>query len=141
MTRREWFSGWRAPAGCWPSIRRPCLPTRRAHHPGHPPHDERLPIVGLGSSATFAQVARSEDVNALRAVLGRMVELGGTVFDTAPAYGASEEVAGRMAQELGIAKKMFWATKLNVAARGGGTADPRRRADSSRRPSGGSASR
>jgi aryl-alcohol dehydrogenase-like predicted oxidoreductase len=84
---------------------------------------ERLPIVGLGSSATFAQVARGEDATALRAVLGRMVELGGTVFDTAPAYGASEEVAGRIAQELGIAQRLFWATKLNVA-RGVDTADP-----------------
>ena len=60
-----------------------------------PRTNERLPIVGLGSSATFAQVASSEDVTALRAVLGKMVELGGTVFDTAPAYGASEEVAGQ----------------------------------------------
>jgi aryl-alcohol dehydrogenase-like predicted oxidoreductase len=84
---------------------------------------ERVPIVGLGSSATFSQVARSEDVSALQAVLGRMVELGGTVFDTAPGYGASEEVAGRIAQDLGIAKRLFWATKLNVARRGA-TADP-----------------
>ncbi len=52
-----------------------------------------------------------------------MVELGGTVFDTAPAYGASEEVAGRIAQELAIAPRLFWATKLNVAW-GGGPADP-----------------
>ena len=86
-----------------------------------PSTGERLPIVGLGSSATLAQVARSEDVTALRAVLGRMAELGGTVFDTAPAYGASEEVAGRIAQDLGIAKRLFWATKLNVAR--GGAAD------------------
>ena len=91
--------------------------------PAIPATGERLPIIGLGSSATFAQVARGEDVTALRAVLGRMVELGGTVFDTAPAYGASEEVAGRIAQELGIAKRLFWATKLNVA-RGADTADP-----------------
>jgi aryl-alcohol dehydrogenase-like predicted oxidoreductase len=89
-----------------------------------PATGERLPIVGLGSSATFAQVARSDDVAALRAVLGKMVGLGGTVFDTAPAYGASEEVAGRISQELGIAKKLFWATKLNVAGWGGGSADP-----------------
>lgn len=89
-----------------------------------PRTNERLPIVGLGSSATFAQVARSEDITALRAVLKQMVDLGGTVFDTAPAYGASEEVAGRIAQELGIAKKLFWATKLNVAGWGGGAADP-----------------
>lgn len=89
-----------------------------------PSTGERLPIVGLGSSATFAQVARSEDVTALKAVLEQMTQLGGTVFDTAPAYGASEEVAGRIAQGLGIAKGLFWATKLNVAPRGGGAADP-----------------
>ena len=89
-----------------------------------PSTGERLPIVGLGSSATFAQVARSEDVTALRAVLGQMAKLGGRVFDTAPAYGASEEVAGRIAQELGIATRLFWATKLNVAGWGGGSADP-----------------
>ena len=84
---------------------------------------ERLPIIGLGSSASFAQVARSEDVTALRSVLEKMVALGGTVFDTAPGYGASEEVAGRIAQDLGIAKQLFWATKVNVARRGG-AADP-----------------
>ena len=89
-----------------------------------PSTGERLPIIGLGSSASFSQVARGEDVSALRSVLGRLAELGGTVFDTAPGYGASEEVAGRIAQELGIAQRLFWATKLNVAGRGGGTADP-----------------
>jgi aryl-alcohol dehydrogenase-like predicted oxidoreductase len=83
---------------------------------------ERIPVVGLGSSATFAQVARTEDVTAVREVLSKMVELGGTVFDTAPSYGASEEVAGRLVQELGIADRLFWATKLNVAR--DGTADP-----------------
>src|SRR5574340_282211 len=88
-----------------------------------PATGERLPIVGLGSSATFSQVARTEDVAALQAVLGKMAGLGGTVFDTAPGYGASEEVAGRIAQDLGIAKQLFWATKLNVA-RWSGTADP-----------------
>ena len=89
-----------------------------------PSTGERLPIIGLGSSATFAQVARQEDHDALKAVMAKMVELGGRVFDTAPGYGASEEVAGNIAQQLGIAKQLFWATKLNVAPRGGGKADP-----------------
>lgn len=88
-----------------------------------PSTGERLPVVGLGSSATFSQVARSEDVTALRDVFRTMVDLGGTVFDTAPSYGASEEVAGRLVQELGVADRIFWATKVNVAGRGGGTAD------------------
>lgn len=89
-----------------------------------PSTGERLPVVGLGGSASFSRVARTGDAAALRAVLAKLVELGGTVFDTAPAYGASEEVAGRMAQELGIVRKLFWATKLNVAGWGGGAADP-----------------
>jgi aryl-alcohol dehydrogenase-like predicted oxidoreductase len=89
-----------------------------------PSSGERLPVVGLGSSATFAQVARSEDVSALREVLFAMVEHGGAIFDTAPSYGASEEVTGGIVNELGINDRVFWATKLNVAGRGGGQADP-----------------
>jgi aryl-alcohol dehydrogenase-like predicted oxidoreductase len=89
-----------------------------------PSSGEKLPVVGLGSSATFSQVARSEDVTALREVLKAFTDQGGTVFDTAPSYGASEEVAGRIAGELGITNKVFWATKVNVAPRGGGSADP-----------------
>jgi len=89
-----------------------------------PKTGERLPIVGLGSSATFRSMAASDDVSALAEVLSTFFDNGGTVFDTAPAYGASEEVAGRMIQELGATEKVFWATKMNVAPRGGGAADP-----------------
>jgi aryl-alcohol dehydrogenase-like predicted oxidoreductase len=89
-----------------------------------PSSGELIPVVGLGSSATFAQVARSEDVAALRDVLATLVRQGGSVFDTAPSYGASEEVAGDIARELGITDDIFWATKVNVAGRGGGAADP-----------------
>ncbi len=90
-----------------------------------PASGERLPAVGLGSSATFASVATSGDVAALREVLQAMVDHGGSVFDTAPSYGASEEVAGAVANELGIVDRLFWATKVNVAGRGGGKADPK----------------
>jgi len=89
-----------------------------------PSSGERLPVVGLGSSATFSQAARAEDYEAIRGVLQTMVREGGSVFDTAPGYGASEEVAGRVANELGIRDDIFWATKVNVAGRGGGSADP-----------------
>jgi aryl-alcohol dehydrogenase-like predicted oxidoreductase len=89
-----------------------------------PSTGERIPLVGLGSSATFSQVARTEDVTALREVLSQLVESGGAVFDTAPSYGASEEVAGQLAHELGITDRIFWATKVNVVPRGGGSADP-----------------
>lgn len=89
-----------------------------------PKTGERIPAVGLGSSATFSSVARSEDFSALREVFTALVENGGTVFDTAPGYGASEEVAGTIAAELGLTDRIFWATKVNVAGRGDGAADP-----------------
>jgi len=89
-----------------------------------PATGERLPVIGLGSSATFATVARSEDLTALREVFKALVAGGGTVFDTAPGYGASEEASGRIVNELNLVDKIFWATKLNVAGRGNGKADP-----------------
>jgi aryl-alcohol dehydrogenase-like predicted oxidoreductase len=127
MTRREWLGmtlGAGAALTLHPGLLG-ALPRQRLEliTRAIPGTGERLPLVGLGSSATFAQVARSEDVTAIREVLTTMVEHGGTVFDTAPGYGASEEVAGRIAQEAGIAERLFWATKLNVA-RPGGQADP-----------------
>jgi aryl-alcohol dehydrogenase-like predicted oxidoreductase len=90
-----------------------------------PKTGERLPIVGLGSSATFSQIAGAADIEAIKAVFSAMLEQGGTVFDTAPGYGASEEVAARAVNELGVRDRLFWATKLNVAGRGT-SADPAR---------------
>jgi len=89
-----------------------------------PSTGEKIPVIGLGSSATFSSVARTEDVTALREVFKAMTDRGARVFDTAPSYGASEEVAGKLVNDMGIASKMFWATKVNVAGRGGGSADP-----------------
>ncbi|MGV3710614.1 MAG: aldo/keto reductase [Gemmatimonas sp.] len=92
-----------------------------------PSSGEQIPVIGLGSSATFSSVARgSDEDNLLKAVFQMMADKGATVFDTAPSYGASEEVACRIVNDLKIADKMFWATKLNaVQGRGGGgSADP-----------------
>jgi aryl-alcohol dehydrogenase-like predicted oxidoreductase len=128
MNRRQWL-GLTAGAGAalaldprlLSALRTSDLITRAVPSTG-----ERLPLVGLGSSATFAQVARSEDYSALRDVLRTMTERGATVFDTAPAYGASEQVAGDIASELGITDRVFWATKMNVAQGPGASADPAR---------------
>ncbi len=97
--------------------------SRELMHRPIPSSGELVPVVGLGSAATFREVAESEDLTPLREVLAAMVDQGATVFDTAPGYGASEAVAGRIARDLGITEKIFWATKVNVAPRGGGSAD------------------
>lgn len=85
---------------------------------------ESLPVVGLGSSASFSRIAGEGEHARVRQVLETLVQHGGRVFDTAPSYGASEEVAGRLVGEAGLRDRVFWATKLNVAGRGGGSADP-----------------
>ncbi len=82
-----------------------------------PSSGEELPMVGLGSSATFSSMARSEDVSALREVLRALIDNGGSVFDTAPGYGLAEQVAGRIVNELGVQERVFWATKVNVQRR------------------------
>lgn len=122
LSRREWLSLTIATGAAaafdraWLSAQQPLL-TRPVPNGG-----ERLPIVGLGSSATFSQVARKEDLTAISEVFKALVSGGGTVFDTAPGYGASEEVAGRVASTLSLTEKIFWATKVNVAGgRGGGS--------------------
>ena len=82
-----------------------------------PSSGEMLPVIGLGSSATFGNVSQSQDHTALKDVLRTLVDNGARVLDTAPAYGggSSEQVAGAIANELGIQKRIFWATKVNVA--------------------------
>jgi aryl-alcohol dehydrogenase-like predicted oxidoreductase len=128
ISRREWLGltlGAGAALTLKPSLLQGLAPrTSQLLTRAIPSTGERIPLVGLGSSATFAQVARSEDVDALRGVLRTLVDHGGTVFDTAPSYGASEEVAGQIAHELGITDRVFWATKVNVVGRGATNADP-----------------
>jgi aryl-alcohol dehydrogenase-like predicted oxidoreductase len=122
LTRREWLTLTMGAGAALAFDRASLLAQQPLLTRAIPATGERIPLVGLGSSATFAQVARAADATALAEVFKTLVGQGGTVFDTAPGYGASEEVAGRMASELGLTEKIFWATKVNVAR--GGAADP-----------------
>ena len=106
------------PAGLLRALDRGELITREI-----PATGERLPVIGLGTSATFRKLAGGDDTAALAAVMRTLVDNGGTVLDTAPSYGAAEEVSGNLAAELGVTDKLFWATKVNVVPRGGDKAD------------------
>ena len=89
-----------------------------------PSTGEQIPMMGLGSAATFSQMTRNKDTSALLEVMRTLFDNGGTVFDTAPSYRSSEEVAGRIVNELDAKNKVFWATKLNAASRITRNADP-----------------
>jgi aryl-alcohol dehydrogenase-like predicted oxidoreductase len=83
-----------------------------------PSTGEKLPAVGLGTDK-FS----SDDRDAIRAEIKRMQEVGGTVIDTAAAYGESEALIGDALVADNLEGKMFLATKLTVSGagfRGGG---------------------
>jgi aryl-alcohol dehydrogenase-like predicted oxidoreductase len=77
-----------------------------------PSTGEKLPVVGLGTNNY--SVAGADDLAARREVLKKMPDLGGTVVDTAPAYGRSEEVIGQLVSEIGNRDRLFFATKVTA---------------------------
>jgi len=78
-----------------------------------PSTGEKLPAVGVGTNAYG--VTSAEDLAELRKVLSAMPSLGGSVIDTAQAYGTSEEVIGKLLADLGNRDKFFLATKTPLA--------------------------
>jgi diketogulonate reductase-like aldo/keto reductase len=72
-----------------------------------PSSKEKIPVVGIGTN----NFSLSDAAN-LKNLIKRMVDLGGTVIDTAPLYGESEQVLGDIIQSLRIRKQVFLATKL-----------------------------
>ena len=81
---------------------------------------ELLPVIGLGTWQTF-DVGASESARApLRKVLSELVRLGGSVVDSSPMYGRSEEVVGALSADLGIRDRLFLATKVWTSGRDAG---------------------
>jgi aryl-alcohol dehydrogenase-like predicted oxidoreductase len=81
-----------------------------------PSSGEKLPVMGLGTDQF-----RDSEREAIQAEIQRMQQLGGTVIDTAAAYGDSEAIIGESLAKLGIRDRMFLATKLTVDEAGTST--------------------
>jgi len=73
------------------------------------PTTERIPVIGLGTDSF-----NGSDYAGLRDEIQRMIELGGTVIDTAAAYGDSETLIGKALAELKLRDRVFLATKLTA---------------------------
>jgi aryl-alcohol dehydrogenase-like predicted oxidoreductase len=81
-----------------------------------PSSGQQIPAVGLGTASTFSAAARTPEEHAgLREVLREFTRLGGSVVDTSPSYGRSEETIGELVREIGNAGEIFMATKISGA--------------------------
>jgi diketogulonate reductase-like aldo/keto reductase len=85
-----------------------------------PSSGELLPALGLGTWRTFDVGAGAVERAPLKEVLGAFVALGGRVVDSSPMYGTAETVVGDLASELGVADKLFLATKVWTTGREAG---------------------
>ncbi len=76
-----------------------------------PRTDEKIPVIGLGTSDEFESMPADGGVE-LKAVLATLLEHGGSLVDTAPAYGDSEQVLGEFLADMGGAERLFLSTKV-----------------------------
>ncbi|SEU37646.1 aldo/keto reductase [Stigmatella erecta] len=77
-----------------------------------PSTQEALPVIGMGTWQTFDVGPGAEARAPLEEVLRTFVALGGTLVDSSPMYGHSEEVVGTLAEKTGLQPKLFLATKV-----------------------------
>jgi diketogulonate reductase-like aldo/keto reductase len=85
-----------------------------------PASGEMLPVVGLGTYQSFDVGGGASERDPLKDVLRLFVQQGGKLVDSSPMYGPSESVVGELAAELGIAGRLFMATKVWTSGREAG---------------------
>jgi aryl-alcohol dehydrogenase-like predicted oxidoreductase len=87
-----------------------------------PSTGEALPVVGLGTWQTFDVGASQQERAPLREVLRRLFAAGGTVLDSSPMYGRSEEVVGDLLRGTPEHARAFVATKVWTTGEAAGEA-------------------
>lgn len=87
-----------------------------------PSSGEQIPAVGLGTARTFNTGARGDELAPLEEVVRAFVEQGGTMVDSSPMYGQAERVVGELVSRLGVADRVFYATKVWTTGKSAGLA-------------------
>ena len=77
-----------------------------------PSTGEQLPVIGCGTWQGFDVDDDPAARKPLAAVLRTLFEAGGSVVDSSPMYGRSEQVTGDLLAETGTRAKTFLATKV-----------------------------
>ena len=88
-----------------------------------PRSGEPLPVIGLGTSIVFDVGADTALRQERRAVLQAMLDAGGRVIDTAPSYGAAEDLLGDLLGVMAARPRVFLATKVRAAGRAAALAE------------------
>ncbi|TGM03117.1 aldo/keto reductase [Leptospira barantonii] len=85
---------------------------------------EKIPAIGLGTWQTMDISKDSTELESLREVWKEFIDNGGTVVDSSPMYGRSEEIVGILASSLAEEKKkkVFYATKVWIRGESAGKA-------------------
>jgi len=81
-----------------------------------PSSGERLPVVGIGTAIIFDFENDAQKFAERRQVIQALVAGGGSLIDTASAYGRAEERVGDAVADLGVRDKLFLATKFSSGA-------------------------
>jgi diketogulonate reductase-like aldo/keto reductase len=77
-----------------------------------PSTGETIPVVGLGTWQRFDVGPTEHERQPLREALQTMAGRGARIIDSSPMYGRSEKVVGHLTNELNLADKFFYATKV-----------------------------
>ena len=99
-----------------------------------PSSGEKIPVIGMGSSGTFEVGDNQKVREKLTKVLQTFFDQGGTVIDTSPMYGSSEQVLGELLGNVQNTQSLFMATKVWTQGREEGIAQMQRSMALLRRP-------
>ena len=94
-----------------------------------PASGEALPVIGLGTYSVFDVGGTADEIDARRAIVGALVDAGGSVIDSSPMYNRSEAVVGNVLDAGNFRNNCFLATKVWTDGRDAGERQMRRSAE------------
>jgi diketogulonate reductase-like aldo/keto reductase len=83
-----------------------------------PRSGEELPVIGMGTWQTFDTSDRAP----LREVVKALLDAGGSLIDSSPMYGRSEQTVGEVLRDLGAGQRAFLASKVWTSGNEAGVA-------------------
>lgn len=86
-----------------------------------PSSGEKIPVLGLGTYGAFG-ASDAKSLQLLRQILESFVQQKGSLIDSSPMYGLSEQNIGKLAGQAGLENRLFYATKVWIRGKKAGIA-------------------